>query len=85
MSKRGTGLVLIAIAAVFYVARFFIAIQFVDTWNSAYFHLILQQSGSELLEIAKLALVIGTIYFIWDDLPQIKQLLKKIYNWEEDK
>lgn len=84
MSKRGTGLVFISIAALLYVVRFFIAIHFVDTWDPNYFQLVMHQSSSDLLTLAMFTLVIGIVYFVWDDLPHIKQLLKKIYNWEEE-
>lgn len=84
MSKRGTGLVLICLAALLYVARFFIALKFVDIWDQNYFQHVMHQSGSDLLTLASFTFLVGVMYFIWDDLPSVKRLLKKVYNWEEE-
>lgn len=65
MNRRGTGAVFCFIAAFLFAARYISAAIFgsgVASWNRELFQAMLQYSGSTLLILSIISLVIGIVY-----------------------
>ncbi|MFO8191491.1 MAG: hypothetical protein R6U08_01760 [Bacillota bacterium] len=67
MNRRGTGTIFCFIAAFLYAARNISAAIFgagVSSWNRELFQAMLEYSGSTLLILSVIALVIGIVYLV---------------------
>lgn len=74
MSKRGTGVAFIAIAAFLFSAKYIGAAIFgsgVSSWNEELFNAMLSYVGSPLNVCSIIALIIGVAYIIWGEYEEI--------------
>lgn len=75
MSRRTTGIVLIAIAACLYATVFLSAAIWgsgVASWNSELFSSLLDYVDQGLSTWSLVALVIGLVYLVWGELDERK-------------
>jgi hypothetical protein len=71
MSRRTTGVALIAIATVLYCTHFLTAAIFgsgINTWNADLFNAMRQYIGNGLTRWSTVALVVGVIYLAWAEI-----------------
>ena len=75
MSKRGTGVAFIAIAAFLFSAKYISAAIFgsgVLSWNKELFNAMLSNVGSPLSVGSIFALIIGVAYITWGEYEEFK-------------
>ena len=75
MSKRGTGVAFIAIAAFLFSAKYISAAIFgsgVSSWDEELFNAMLSYVGSPLSVCSILALIIGLTYIAWGEYEEFK-------------
>jgi len=75
MSKRGTGVAFIAIAAFLFSAKYISAAIFgsgVLSWNKELFNAMLSNVGSPLSICSIVALIIGVAYITWGEYEEFK-------------
>lgn len=68
MNRRGAGLTFILIAALLFCTRYISAAIFgsnVSIWNAELFAAMLEYTGSELLVISIISLLVGIVYLFW--------------------
>jgi hypothetical protein len=71
MNRRAAGVAFVAIAAFLFAARYVTAAIFgsgVNSWSRELFHGMLQYTGSALLVVSIIALIVGIIYLIVGEL-----------------
>jgi len=72
MSRRLTGVILCAIAAMLYAARYLTAAIYGSgqshTWSADLFAALLRYVGSDLTIAAIVALVVGVAYLVWAEV-----------------
>jgi hypothetical protein len=76
MSRRGVGVVFIAIAAFFFGIRFLAAAIFgsnVSTWNGELFQALLQYVDQGLTPVSVVSLFLGVVYLVWAELSELKE------------
>ena len=75
MSKRGTGVAFIAIAAFLFSAKYISAAIFgsgVLSWDKELFNAMLSYVGSPLSVCSIVALIIGVAYITWGEYEEFK-------------
>lgn len=70
MSKRGTGVAFIAIAAFLFSVKYISAAIFgsgISAWNEDLFNELLSYIGSPLIIASLISLIIGIVYIAWGE------------------
>lgn len=76
MNRRGTGVIFILIAALLYCAKYISAAIFgsgISSWSSDLYNAMLKYVGSSLNKWSILALIIGVLYLLWEELVELRK------------
>ncbi len=87
MNKRGTGTILIVVAALLYCTKYLSAAIFASnssSWGSDIFQNMLSYTGGDLGLFSLIALVAGIIYLVWEEGSAIHTRRKEKLSQLED-
>lgn len=81
MSRRTTGVMLVAVAAQLFSMRYLAAAIFgsgISSWSSELFNAMLQYVGPALLTWSRIALVAGLVYLVWVEIEALIRTHNKL-------
>lgn len=87
MNKRGTGVAFCFMSAFLFSARYITAAIFgsnVSCWNANLFNDMLEYTGSALVNLSVISLIVGIIYLVSAEQDSIHKLPQKIGEWFEN-
>lgn len=76
MNRRGTGTIFCIIAAILFLGRYITAAIFgsnVSSWDKELFSNLLDYTGTPLLILSLISLLIGIVYLVWAEISEKKK------------